>query len=225
MNRFNVSGWVKTLAVMGILGLLAPAADAAVITWGSAMNITGSADVATVGTLNYAYDWNGTSGTVNSVPFAGTTTTTTVGGGNIALSSGWAGAQNTFLGPASYNNTLTGSIWAGSAGTVTVGNLLSGHQYAIQFWANDYRNSIGNRIETLAGTNGPRLGIRHVRDRRTRALCPGRLRLRRHEPGDRPDGHFRRLRADQRHPGPQHHGRVERQHQRQLGRRHDELRR
>jgi len=55
--------------------LLAPSAAQAAITWSSPMNITGDADISTIGDLEYAYRFEGSTGasgavTVNGVTFA-----------------------------------------------------------------------------------------------------------------------------------------------------------
>src|ERR1700722_13479500 len=120
-------------------------AYAASITWGSPAGIGSpttmgpDSDVMSVGTGNYAYDWNNVATTVNGVSFTGTSSGTTVGGGNVTLGN-FSGNYNGFGNPgnvpgrisAAYYNATAGGEYTNSGVTVavTLNNLISGHFYA-----------------------------------------------------------------------------------------------
>jgi len=78
LNPFNpMSSLSRYSAFFGVFASvwLAPASLQAAITWGSAMDITGDADISTIGDLEYAYRFEATTGatgdvTVNGVTFA-----------------------------------------------------------------------------------------------------------------------------------------------------------
>jgi hypothetical protein len=140
--------------------LVAAAADAGPITWNPPVTIARDADVSTNGAAVLAYDWSGSSQSVNGVGF-------TAPGGGVGLSSGFAGNNYkrflvgtappaTNLGTA-YQNLLTGGQYtlSGTAETLTLNGLTSGHQYQVQLWANDSRNlGIGARSETVSSPGG-----------------------------------------------------------------------
>ncbi len=132
-----------TLAVL----VAADLAWAGPIDFTAPMNISGDSNVATVGSMNYAYDW-GTATTCNGVAF---TSQTAYSGtiGNIVLSgldSGVAGqSANAFGGggmSAAYTDVIEGGAYGdNSVGTATLNSLSSGHQYLLQFWVNDTRTT------------------------------------------------------------------------------------
>jgi hypothetical protein len=144
-----------------IAGLLAGvAADAGPITWNTPMTITGNADISTNGIVVFAYDWNSSPQSVNGVNF-------TAPGSGVSLSSGFGGHNYTrfVVGTAApatalvtaYQNILTGGQYTtnGTAETLTLNGLTSGHQYRVQIWVDDSRNLGGGlRSETVTSPGG-----------------------------------------------------------------------
>ncbi|MCW1924455.1 autotransporter-associated beta strand repeat-containing protein [Luteolibacter arcticus] len=152
---------------IALLPLLAqaPAAWAASINFATPVTVAGDADVSTTGTFLYAYNWANSTRTVNGVTFTGISSNTTVGT-NLTLTQ-WGnvntGAFNSGSNPfnslsSSYKGMLVGSAFnnsvSGNVGTntVTLNNLIAGHQYAVQFWVGDARGS--TRSETLSSVGG-----------------------------------------------------------------------
>ena len=139
---------------------------AASITWNTPVTISGDTNVATSGALVYAYDESNTGTAVNSVAFTAGNSTTSLGGGNVTMSGFTGGVDNSGYkngGSGSPLNTLSssyismiqGGAWtsSGTAVTVTLNNLTSGHQYLVQIWVDDSRNST-TRTETVTGGGG-----------------------------------------------------------------------
>ena len=131
------------------------------ISWANPVTISGDTDVFTAGTLNYAYDLSNTSATVNGVSFFGANSTTSLGA-DVSLAGFDGGNYNGYLiGTASpatsltanYQNVLTGGDYSnnGTSVVVTLNNLTSGHQFAVQFWVDDSRSLGGGRYETVYG--------------------------------------------------------------------------
>ena len=141
---------------------------AATITWGTPTTVSGDADVLVTGTNVYAYFEGGSAAnqTINGVTFVNAGGTTTWG--NVAFSGSGTFAYGTnafganvapFAGLSSaYSNILSGGIWisGGAAVTVTLNNLIVGHQYNVQFWSNDSRfpGVQTNRYNSLSGNWG-----------------------------------------------------------------------
>src|SRR5271168_4992502 len=112
-------------------------ARAASIAWDTPVGISGDTDVASAGTLVYAYCWSGISTTVNGVNFTGTTSASS-GSINVTLTGfgnnyyGYTGSGAAALSSA-YQNLLAGADWNGSAsGTITLNHLTIGHAYVAQ---------------------------------------------------------------------------------------------
>ncbi len=151
---FNFQGGGNThTAIMGVSG-----AYAVPITWSAAQNISGGSDVATLGNSVYAYNWSGSSGTVNGVTFTGESSTS---GGSANITNGFASYNGGYTGnagnpPSSYNGILNGGVYTdgGNPGSVSLNNLTSGHQYLVQYWTNDSRTCCGNRTEALSSIGG-----------------------------------------------------------------------
>jgi autotransporter-associated beta strand protein len=159
----------RLLPIALALFALPLASHGAGITFASPVSIAGESDVATAGTLKFAYNWANAPQTVNGVVFAGTNATTTVG---TDLSMTWLGGgrsnltafsgSGVFTGlTAAYQGMLKGAVYAATSGagttsTITLTGLIVGHSYLIQFWVNDARggNAGGNRSETItSGAN------------------------------------------------------------------------
>ena len=106
---FNFQGGGNThTAIMGVSG-----AYAVPITWSAAQNISGGSDVATLGNSVYAYNWSGSSGTVNGVTFTGESSTS---GGSANITNGFASYNGGYTGnagnpPSSYNGILNGGVY------------------------------------------------------------------------------------------------------------------
>ena len=152
------------------VGLFRSAATgfAASITWGTPTTISGDTDVANsgIGICAYYEGGAGANQTINGVTFTNMGGTTTWG--NLTFSGSGTFAYNTNgmgnnVGPfsglsAAYTNVLSGGIWIPGNGavTVTLNNLTVGHQYTVQYWANDsrYPGVQTNRYSTLTGNWG-----------------------------------------------------------------------
>ncbi len=135
---------------------------AATITWGAATTISADPDVYTNGAALYAYT-GGTAATVNGVTFTAGNSGAAWGG--ISLS-GFGTDNQTAFGSGTgspwstlstvYKTVLSGGAYGGaSAGTVTLNGLTSGHEYAVQIWANDNRGGgEATRNEIASSTGG-----------------------------------------------------------------------
>jgi len=168
----------RTMAILGagfvVLGL-AGVAPAGIITWGTPTTVSGDSDVDTTGTLLYAYNI-GTSGvaatTINGVTFAAfafpgvsdPSDTVTVGSVNFTespalLQSYDASTLGTNASPfgdlsPAYRTMLStgGTALQFTTITATFGGLTVGHQYRLQWWTSDPKNSVGVASETFATT-------------------------------------------------------------------------
>lgn len=172
-------GWqgmvAVALAATYSLGPMA-AAPAAVVSWGSPQPIIAPViDVATTGSLVYAYNV-GTSSvaatTINGVTFQaaafpanGSTNTTSVGSVTFTESPGQlfsydslGSLQNPFSGlSADYQALLNHGGSADQAATLTLqlGGLTSGQEYLIQWWTNDSAYAtLGVSLNETSGTAG-----------------------------------------------------------------------
>ena len=150
------------LALLLGLAVAAPATvPAAPVTWSPAVTASANTDVFSNGVALYAYC--GTATTNNGVIFTASTSGTAWGsvtlaglGSYAANTFGFAGAPFSGL-STSYSNILSGAAYGGTTGiSATLGGLTPGHDYAVQVWLDDSRNSSGvwNRTETLSSTNG-----------------------------------------------------------------------
>jgi hypothetical protein len=132
------------LAGTAAVALGAHSANAAnSIAWGTPQNITGPSDVSTSGILVDAGDITSTI-SVNTVPFdviTGPGSGATDAYGHITVQySGFAGAATTGL-TGSYATILSNEVHGTSSGapeTITLSGLTVGHQYQIEYWANDF---------------------------------------------------------------------------------------
>ena len=134
------------------------------IAWGAPTTISGAADVATNGTVLYAYNSSGSSATVNGVTFTGVNsasvwgTKVTLNGFDTTTTSSYAGGSSAPWNnlPAGYKTALQGGAYnSGASANVTLNNLTIGHQYEVLVWVNDSRSgSTTNRTETLTSTGG-----------------------------------------------------------------------
>lgn len=154
------------LGLVAIGALLIAAAETtqgASITFGPATTILGDSDVYNVGTLEYAYAWSGLSPTVNGVPFTGSTSLVGDGSGDVTwnaesqhstaygfgTSAPWTG-----LSP-SYQDALRGGDYKETGPiTVTLNNLTSGNQYAVQLWFHDSRAGFDAVTEAVTSIGG-----------------------------------------------------------------------
>ncbi len=160
-------GLIWLALAMG-LGLSAVSGRAATINWGTPVTISGDSDVTNAGTGIGAYFEGGAGAnqTINGVTFTnmgGTTTwgnLTFSGSGTFAYNTNGMGNNvGTFASlSAAYSNALSGGIWipGNAAVTVTLNNLTVGHQYTVQYWANDsrYPGVQTNRYSTISGNWG-----------------------------------------------------------------------
>jgi autotransporter-associated beta strand protein len=112
-------------------------AGAAAITWSTPTTISADSDIYTAGTFISAYNLNTAgAGTINGVTFTG--------GNGRALGSYFgltsATAYGGFTQPngtmgAAYKTLLANGAYGLKGATLTLSNLVSGHQYAVQVWA------------------------------------------------------------------------------------------
>jgi len=118
------------------------------IAWAPATTVTGDADVATNGVLQYAEHWGGSDETINGVAF-------TAAGVNVTKSDGSASTQT--LGwtqgslSTAYYNLLRGNWYGAGNASITLHNLTSGHPYQVQMWSIDKRYTT-SQTETYAGS-------------------------------------------------------------------------
>jgi hypothetical protein len=160
---------IKTIGVVGCLLAFSSAAQASVITWGSATTIAGDSDVVTNGTSVFAgnFDTGAASTAVNGVTFIGGGTTTTMR--NSTLYGDYLTYNNSYISSSAtaftttsapfanlsteYKALLDGAIY-GTADSVTktftLGDLTEGQQYLVQVWASDPRTGTG-RNTTVGG--------------------------------------------------------------------------
>lgn len=133
------------------------------IAWNTRGTISGDSDVFNVGTALYGYDLDNSTQTVNGVVFTGSSSTTALGT-DVTLA-GITGSNYQGFGTTSapfnnlstaYKAVLGGGDYtsAGTAVTVTLNNLTTGHIYATQFWVDDSRAGFLSRTETLSSTGG-----------------------------------------------------------------------
>ena len=146
------------LSVLGATFVPQPV-SAATITFLPAVSISGDADVATNGTLAYAYTGGANGGTVNGEVFTAGNSGT-AWGANVTLTS-FGSTYSAFGANAApfntlssgYSNILSGGSYggAGVTGTVTLNNLTPGHSYSVQFWENDSRGGVTYRYVNTGG--------------------------------------------------------------------------
>ena len=152
------SKYIHRLAVAIVLTATAQAGP---IVFGPATTIATPADVLTAGTGVFAYNWSNTTAAVNGVTFASTTATTTIGSG-LSIASMATRNPTPFTSTAApfsalnaaYKSILIGALYSNTNnanGTVTLGSLTEGHQYAVQLWVSDPRTSV--RTENVIGAN------------------------------------------------------------------------
>jgi len=163
-----------TLVALMLVGLALPTAHAAPIAWETPQTIAGDSDVATTGSLVYAYNVGSSTAvlstvTVNGVafqPFPITnfpaTNSFTFGSVTISESPGLLFGYDlgSSSGPYSalsavYRSVLDGGGGAGVPETVTVslGGLSSGQQYLFQWWASNAANDVNVTTVTGSATN------------------------------------------------------------------------
>jgi hypothetical protein len=148
------------MAIGALATLVCFAAQGAAILWNVPVTIAADADVITNGSAVFACDWNKSVQTVNSVVFTAPGVGVTVTGlaGNYAAFVNGTAAPATSLSTA-YMSILTAAQYDASgtppaAGTVALNNLMIGHQYAVQFWANDSRIYGASRHQTVTSSGG-----------------------------------------------------------------------
>jgi hypothetical protein len=141
----------------------------AIITWGTATNISGDTDVSTAGTLFGAYNVGNSAGalqvTLNGVtfqPFVITTNPTTVG--NFSLSetpatllgtNSFGSSSAPFTGLSSnYQNLLDSAGYANEADTMTltISGLMIGQQYQFEWWDNSSFSSAYSTTATAGNS-------------------------------------------------------------------------
>jgi hypothetical protein len=135
--------------------------EAATITWGSVMDISGESDVGTNGLFVGAYNLGGPATTVNGVLFnafeigAPPVTSMTIGNYTMSLvfeqppqtleNFDTSSSSTPFASLSSSYRTLLGSAAGQNFGdrttTLTLGSLTIGKAYALQAWANDSKSS------------------------------------------------------------------------------------
>ena len=148
----------RWLALAVVFYLSAAGGFAASITWGAPMTISGDTDVTNSGAALYAYA--GGAVTVNGISFAATGNGTTWG--NVSFTS-FGGFNAVFGASASpfgslstaYQSVLSTAAWgSGTAGTVTLNGLTSGHAYTVQIWVDDSRGTYQYRYESVSSSGG-----------------------------------------------------------------------
>jgi len=143
------------------LSLIGPkSARAASIAFNAPTTISADTDAITAGSFISAYDESNSAQTINGVSFTAGNSKSALGS---SFSMGFGSVNNTAFGSAAgapfsnlssaYQNALKGGAYFdGTAVTVTLNSLTSGHQYAIQLWVVDDRAT--GRTETITSSNG-----------------------------------------------------------------------
>ena len=150
-------GWLGRLLAL-VICLTAASGWAAGITWGTPTLISGNSDVINTGGARYAYA--GGAATVNGVAFTAVNNGNTWGNVTFASFSGFnavfGAAAAPFSGLSSaYQTVLATAAWgSGSAGTVTLNGLTSGHAYTVQIWVDDSRGTYQYRYESVTSSGG-----------------------------------------------------------------------
>lgn len=145
--------------------LMSGVSQAAPIIFGPAQTASADTDILNAGLFGYGYAMSNTTQTVNGVTFTGASSTTSLGG-NITLAAATltnntnafgsgAGAPYSGL-SAGYKGLLAGANYTNTATaiTLTLNNLIVGHNYATQIWSNDNRSGIGERQVAVTGGGG-----------------------------------------------------------------------
>ena len=150
-----------TVLILSGLAALHPAA-AQFITFGAAQTISGVSDVSTLGTLVDAYNFSGSSATVNGVLFS--SMAFVKGTGNLSISGGdyeYKSFGSSTSGTAfnnldgSYQSLLTnGLVNNTNPFNFTESGLTPGHRYQVQYFANDSRALASGRTETVTSSGG-----------------------------------------------------------------------
>jgi hypothetical protein len=162
---------VPRLPILAVVLVAAAPADAGIVLWGPATNISGDGDVGTLGTLVGAVNIGDTgipATTVNGVTFTpfpinsqNSTTTISDPTGRFTLAGpsvrGFSGfgvdaAPFNTLSPA-LQTLLTGGDFGNSNSLhlLTIGGLIPGADYEFQVWANDSRSSLHTITGATAG--------------------------------------------------------------------------
>ena len=153
---------VPSVLLLSGLAALHPAA-AQFVTFGAAQTISSVSDVSNSGTFVDAYNFGGTSATVNGVSFSSMTSTT--GAGHLTVSGadsffngfGLGGSGTAYNGlDSSYQSLLTNGLYKNSATAMsyTESGLTAGHRYQVQYFVNDSRSGIVGRTETVTSSGG-----------------------------------------------------------------------
>ncbi|MDD5673441.1 MAG: hypothetical protein PHC61_04715 [Chitinivibrionales bacterium] len=149
------------VACLGLNAVSSLAATA--VSFSPATLISSDNDISTVGTLVYAYNWNGTDATVNGVTFKGTRNTTTVGS-DLSFPSPGPGcdfppdfcAGGTTL-SAAYQHLLGGAAYEDYEGDwwrLQLKGLVVGHSYHVQMWSMlSYYDQASTRISDSSGNS------------------------------------------------------------------------
>ena len=154
-----------TVLILSGLAALHPAA-AQFVTFGAAQTISGVSDVSTSGTLADAYNFGGTSATVNTVLFSSMNSTT--GAGHLSISGADGGFFNGYGNngtgttaysslDSTYQSLITNGLYRGSGtGSMafTQSNLIAGHRYQVQYFVNDSRSLAATRTESVTSSGG-----------------------------------------------------------------------
>lgn len=181
MPRILPRGPFSILLLLAVWGAADSLAIAAPITWESPQTVSGDGDVATRGTLVYAYNIgiagvgsttvNGVSFSALAFPFlSGQTVTSgnvtfTESIGNLAGYNNLGSLQSPYSGLSSAYRSLLdsgGSANVAATITTTLGGLTPGQEYLLQWWSSNAANSSGFegaalKFTTAAATNSVQL--------------------------------------------------------------------
>lgn len=132
----------KHLPLFATLVAASVSADAAVITWGAATDVSGPSDVVTTGSLVQATNYGGSvNQTINGVTFAAASP--------APFSYAESNEANNYFtgttGSAAYDGALDAAAWSNGAGTLALTGLTLGNQYTVQIWYAEDRAGQVNR--------------------------------------------------------------------------------
>jgi PEP-CTERM motif len=168
----NYNSFIMSCAVIAFAG----SASAANVTWGTPTGVSSSADVSTLGTLEYSVSFASSNTTVNGVVFSNS-------GANY-LDGFFATLPSGFMGSTTFidANDTEGQAYAAlldggryndtplTTGNFSLSNLTIGQDYLMQFWVSDYRNFNLIRTQTVTGGSNTSAPLQYLNGANANAI-------------------------------------------------------